>query len=174
MLNFVMLKCWNHSTTTRGYAVTYYKTLEEVPLHQEPKNLKKWQIFKNLKKVWKLVQNCGFIAIGCSSVATREGVWGECSGGMIGREGWAIVGWEQQRGGGVGATVGGGSTVGVSSTSKNRPSHHKFKSPKQFELKQSWKALRALNAHWAVPVYPVFRDEKSKASDKKLVKRKIA
>ena len=39
--------------------------------------------------------------------------------------------------GGVGAI--GGSTVGVSSTSKNRPSHHKYKyeSPKQFELKQS-------------------------------------
>ena len=31
----------------------------------------------------------------------------------------------------------GGATVGVSSTSKNRPSHHKYKSPKQCELKQS-------------------------------------
>ena len=43
-------------------------------------------------------------------------------------------------GGGVVAIVGGGgggSTVGLSSTSKNRPSHHKYKSPKQFELKQS-------------------------------------
>ena len=39
----------------------------------------------------------------------------------------------QQRGGGAI----GGSTVGVSSTSKNRPSHHKFKSTKQFELRQS-------------------------------------
>ena len=37
----------------------------------------------------------------------------------------------------VGEIVGGGSTVGVSSTSKNRPSHHKYKSPKQFELKGS-------------------------------------
>ena len=36
-------------------------------------------------------------------------------------------------GGGVGVNRGGG---GVS-TSKNRPSHHKFKSAKQFELKQS-------------------------------------
>ena len=31
----------------------------------------------------------------------------------------------------------GGSTVEGSSTSKNRPSHHKYKSPKQFELKRS-------------------------------------
>ena len=38
-----------------------------------------------------------------------------------------------------GAIVGGGSTVGVSSISKNRPSHHKYnyKSAKPFELKQS-------------------------------------
>ena len=28
-----MLKCWNHSTTTRNYAVTYYKTLEQAPWH---------------------------------------------------------------------------------------------------------------------------------------------
>ena len=42
--------------------------------------------------------------------------------------------------GGNSAVVGGaGSTVGVSSTSKNknRPSQHKYKSRKQFELKQS-------------------------------------
>ena len=74
---------------------------------------------------------------------------------------------------GVGATVG-GSPVSVSSNSKNRHSHHKYKSPKQFELKQSRKTLRALNARWTLPVYPVFEDEKPKASDKKLVKRKIA
>ena len=36
--------------------------------------------------------------------------------------------------------------MGVSPTSKNRPSKHKYKSPKQFELKRSWKALRTLNA----------------------------
>ena len=84
----------------------------------------------------------------------------------------------QQWGGGNGVMGGGGniggSTVGVSSTSKNRPSHHKYKSPKQFELKQSWKALIALNARWALPVYPVFQGEKSKASDEKSVERKIA
>ena len=77
-------------------------------------------------------------------------------------------------GGGGGVTAIGGSTVGVSATSKNRPSQHKYKYPKQFELKQSWKALRALNAHWALPVYPVFEDKKSKGSDEKSVKRKIA
>ena len=48
----------------------------------------------------------------------------------------------------------------------------KYKSPKQFELKQSWKALRALKARWALPVYPVFEDEKSKASDKKIDRAK--
>ena len=56
----------------------------------------------------------------------------------MGREGhqWgaeATAWW----GGGGGNSGGGGSTVGVSSTSKNRPSHHKYKSPKHFELKQS-------------------------------------
>ena len=89
--------------------------------------------------------------------------------------GVATVGGGQPRGGGVGAIEGGGSTVGEgSSTSMNRSSHSNYKSPKQFELKQSWKALRALNARWALPVYPVFEDEKSKASDEKSVKRKIA
>ena len=67
-----------------------------------------------------------------------------------------------------------GSTVGVSSISKNRSLYHKYKSHKQFELKQGLKALRALNARWALPVYPVFVDENSKESDEKLVKRKIA
>ena len=110
-LKFVMLNCWNHSITTRNYAVAYYKTIHKVFWHLGLNELKKWQKF---------------------------------------------------------------STVGVSSTSKNRPSHHKYKSPKQFELKQSWNALRALNARWAVPVYPVFEQEKSKASDEKSVKRKIA
>ena len=36
-----------------------------------------------------------------------------------------------------GTTVGWGAKVGVSSTSKNRPSLHKYKTLKQFELKQS-------------------------------------
>ena len=34
--------------------------------------------------------------------------------------------------------------------------------------------LSALNARWALPVYPVFEDEKSNASDEKSVKQKIA
>ena len=58
--------------------------------------------------------------------------------------------------------------------SENCPSHHKYKSPKQFERQPSWKALSALGARWALPVNPVFEDEKSKASDEKSVKRKIA
>ena len=44
-----------------------------------------------------------------------------------GEEVWATVGWgggnREQSGG---QKWGGGSTVGVSSTSKNRPSHHKY------------------------------------------------
>ena len=31
-----------------------------------------------------------------------------------------------------------------------------------------------LNVRWALPVYPVFKDEKSNGSDEKSVKRKIA
>ena len=62
--------------------------------------------------------------------------------------------------------------MGVSSASKNRPSHHKYKykSSKQFELKQSWKALRSFYALWALHAYPVFEDEKSKESDEKSLK----
>ena len=51
---------------------------------------------------------------------------------------WSTVGWGATARWGWGNRVeGGGSTVGVSSTSKNSPSQHKYKSPKQFELKQS-------------------------------------
>ena len=38
---------------------------------------------------------------------------------------------------------------------------------KQFELKQSWKALRAPNAHWSLTVYTVFEDKKSKWAKRK-------
>ena len=48
----------------------------------------------------------------------------------------ATVEWGQQRGGGW-RNSGWGSTMGLSSTSKKRHLHHKYKSPKQFELKQS-------------------------------------
>ena len=41
-------------------------------------------------------------------------------------------------------------------------------------LKPLRTALHLLNARWALPVYPVFEDERSKASDEKSVKRKIA
>ena len=44
------------------------------------------------------------------------------------------MGGATTRWGAVRAIAGEGSTVGVSSTSKNRPSHHKNKSPKHFEL----------------------------------------
>ena len=80
------------------------------------------------------------------------------------------MGRGQQCGWGNSAVRGVGVILGVSSTSKNCPSHHKDKSPKRFELKGS----KALNARWALPVYLFFEDEKSKASDEKPVKRKIA
>ena len=49
-----MLKCWNHSTTTRNYAVTYYKTLEEVLWHL---GLKVFEDGKNFQKTWKSFEN---------------------------------------------------------------------------------------------------------------------
>ena len=49
----------------------------------------------------------------------------------------ATLGWGATARWGVEAIVGvGGQKRGCVSTSKNRPSHHKYKSPKQFELKQ--------------------------------------
>ena len=70
-------------------------------------------------------------------------------------------------GGGGGQRLGGWSTVGGgSSTSTNRSSHHKYKTPKRFELKQSWKALRALNARWSLPVYPFLRTKSQKRQTK--------
>ena len=58
--------------------------------------------------------------------------------------GAALGGGGQKRGGGggvepivgVGGQQRGGGGVSTS-TSKNRPSHHKYKSPRQFELKQT-------------------------------------
>ena len=38
---------------------------------------------------------------------------------------------------------------------------------------ESRKALRERNALWALPVYPIFEDEKSNRSDQKSVKQKI-
>ena len=78
-----------------------------------------------------------FLAIGCSSVATgngEEGVHRRVGGEGGGKE-VLNTGGGQQRvcWGGLRAIVGGGSTVGVSSTSKNRPSRTKYKSTKQFE-----------------------------------------
>ena len=66
-----------------------------------------------------------FLASGCSSVASHGRGGG--GGGVVPGDVWGQHwGGGQQRGGGK---------RGVSSTFKNRPSHHKYKSPKQFELK---------------------------------------
>ena len=64
------------------------------------------------------------------------------------------MGWQQWVGGGGGGSI-----------SKNRPSHHQYKSPKQFELKQSC-PLRSLNALLALLFYLIFEDEKHKKTDR--------
>ena len=78
----------------------------------------------------ELVKNCVFSAISCSSVATGGG-GGEDAPGA---DGEGERGWQQWGGD---SAVG---EVGVPSTFKNLPSHHKYKSPKQFELKGSKRA----------------------------------
>ena len=51
MLKLGMLKRWNHSNTTRNYAVTYYETQEKVSWHLGLNELK-WQKFSvSLKKM---------------------------------------------------------------------------------------------------------------------------
>ena len=54
IIKFVTLKWWNLSTTTRNYAVTYYKVLEEVTWHLEPKTQKMTKIVKKLEKIVKI------------------------------------------------------------------------------------------------------------------------
>ena len=85
----------------------------------------------------------------------------------------ATVGWGggQKRGGGGGVEP----IVGVGGQQWGcvqllRTALHTI----SISLQNSLKALRALYARWVLPVYPVFEDEKSKASHEKSVKRKIA
>ena len=94
LLKFVMLKCWNHSITTRNNAVTYYQTLEEVLWHL---GLIKIKNVKNFQKAWKKLQKkykFAFLASGCSSVSSHGD--GGCTGGQIGGHNWG--GGGQQRG----------------------------------------------------------------------------
>ena len=91
-----MLKCWNHSTTTRDYAVTYYKTLEKFPWHLGLKELKTWQTFsKSLKKIVKISSiKLRVLALGCSprggggggggGMCVHRGADAEGGGGNIG------------------------------------------------------------------------------------------
>ena len=82
-----------------------------------------------------------FLASFASLAATRGGVWAVLHQGLMG--GGQHLGDRGHSARGDGAIVGGaGSTVERSSTSKNRPSHHNYKSPKQFELKQSLKSSK--------------------------------
>ena len=135
LLKFVMLKCWNHSITTRNNAVTYYQFLEEVLWHLGLIKIKKCQKFsKSLKKIAKKYK-FAFLASGCSSVASHGG-GGGCTWGRLG----ATLGWGDNSvvGGGWGNSEGGQQwgclqplrtalhTISIS-----------YKSPKQFELKGS-------------------------------------
>ena len=148
-------KCWNLSTTTRNYAVTYYKTLEEVSWQKTWKKTEKWQKKSKNSIKLRVFSDQLFVSSQRGGGGGHRGRMGRGEGGVGSTGMWGNV-------------VGVGVNSGVSSTSKNRPSHHKYKSPKQFELKQSWRNLRAFNARSALPVYPVFEDEMSKVSDKRI------
>ena len=116
-----MLKICNHSITTRKHAVTYYYNLEEVPRHLEQKN-------------------CVFLASGCWPAArnvVEVGGGGGVHRGLIRRGGVGNSEVGVTASGGGGNSGGGGSTVEGSSTYKNRSSHHKYKTTKQFELRGS-------------------------------------
>ena len=94
-----MLKCWNHSITTRNNAVNYYQTLEEVFWHLRQIKIKNCQKFsKSLKKIAKKYK-FAFLASGCSSVAShgRGGGGGGLHQGLIGGQHW--VGGQQPPGG---------------------------------------------------------------------------
>ena len=76
---------------------------------------------------------------------------------------------------------GGGQIAWGVSNSRLRTALHTMKLSPQNSFGESHsqrlvrrKALRELNALRALPVYPVFEDEKSNRLDEKLVKRRIA
>ena len=104
-----------------------------------------------------------FLAIGCSNVAT---------GGRGVQRGADVEGGGGQQWSG-GQLMGGGATVGVFSTSKNRPSHRNYKCQNSLSWNRAeklWGLLMPAGRYF----YPVFEDEKSKASDEKSLKRKIS
>ena len=94
-----MLKFWNHSTTTRNYAVTFYKTLELVPWHLGLKELKKWQKFPKSLKIVKIsiklrvFSDRFFVSSQGGGSASGADGEGERAGGRGGQQ-WI---WGQQR-----------------------------------------------------------------------------
>ena len=172
MVKFLILKCWIHFTNTRNYAVTYYKTLEKVSWHLGLKELKKWRFFKKLEKIVKISIKLSVFSDRlfershgvCVCVCVYVCVWEGVTEGADGEGGGS--GGNNAVGGGGEAIVAGVQQWGCLQP-PFRPSHHTYKSPKQFELTESLKTLRALNACWALPVYPVFEDKV------KRVRRKI-
>ena len=158
-----MLKCWNHSTSFRKYAVTYSQTLEEVPWHLGL--IKMTKNSKSLKKIVKISIKLRVLASGCSSVASHGGL----HRGLMGVQQWGVGGGG---GGGVGAILW---VQQWGCLHFLRTALHTIRISLQNSLSwNSWKAPRAFNARWALPFYTVFEDEKSKASDEKSVKQKIA
>ena len=96
-----MLKCWNQSTTTRNYAVTYYKTLQEVSCMTE---LKKWQILKKVENY--------FVKLGVFNDRMFKRSKGDASVGWWGRGGGQQWGARGTARWGVGV-IGGGVNCGV-------------------------------------------------------------
>ena len=125
-----MLKCWNHSTTTRNNAVTYYKTLEEVSWQLGLRKLKKWQTFSESLKIVKIIKLRVFSDRLFVSKHGGGGAPGGDAGGG-GGVGWAIAGWGATAGWEVGAIVWGVNSGGVFNRYEP-PSPHNYKSPKQW------------------------------------------
>ena len=91
MLKFVMLNCWNHSTTTRNYAVTYNKTLEEILWNLGLKEQKITNTFKKLEKSVKISTKLRFYdQLFVSSHGGGGGGGRRFTGGLMGREGRGV------------------------------------------------------------------------------------
>ena len=111
-----------------------------------------------------------FLAIGCSSLATGGGGVHRGSDGEGVGNSWV---------GGNSPVVGGRGNWGGEQWGCHQPLrtalHNISKVSKTVRAETELKgSIRTINALWALPVYPIFEDEKSKASDEKSVKRKIA
>ena len=120
--------------------------------------IKSWKFATRKKRSTKLKHNTN---VGRMALKRPASVTG-CTGGLMRGDG-AREGWWGRVGAKAGTTVG----ATVDGFQPLRTVFHTITLQK-FELKQCWKALRGLNAHWALPKYPVFDDEKSNGLDKEI------